>query len=789
LNVHAQVQKLENMKNYYLLLFAFLFSFGSFGQYTDEELNKIIRESSTAKLVKMNSEMLLNGAYRQAAMVGEELVRKDPSNANFNYRLGYAYLYFHPDIEKPLEFLKKGTAKISLKYDASSEKETGAPIDVIYYYAKELHRVEQIDAAEKEYRLFLEKAGTKHALTPLAELGLQQCEVARKLISNPTQDGLANLGMGINTKGPEYAPAISLDGSALFFTSRRLWPDSSNYAMIDPSTNFYLEDIYVSTLGDDEKWSPSKILAFCKPDQNEASVSVSIDERRVYVYNDASGGGDIYYSNYARGEFDAIKSYGVAGVNTKAWEPHLYVTPDGSEIYFVSDRPGGYGGRDIYFMKKKPDGSWSEPKNCGPEINTPFDEDAPFISIDNYYLYFASNGPKSMGGFDIFVAERDADGNWKTPENMGYPINSTGDDAFYTTTTDGFKGYISSFRKGGLGDMDIYEILHNPPRSARLSVLKGQIFVIGDKPLPEDIAVTVTCKNCDKPTQLTVFPRLRDGVYFTGLDKCKEYEVSFTHGDYKQEFYKTTINSTCEQVYEEIYRPAYLRLDDMTIVPYYGLKINTVLANQSPVQSVLIEILDTKGNLLATVNSNEDGFAVSELLRERKQGETTGLQFRISKDGFLSKTVPFDVLLGDQNLVLAEIMMEPAKVGEDLGKILKLNPIYFDLNSSYIRADAKPELQKIIDAMNANPNMVIECGSHTDCRESYKYNEWLSERRAKRTIEYIQKRITNPSRISGKGYGEYQLVNDCECEGTKESTCSEDQHQLNRRTEFIIVKQ
>jgi outer membrane protein OmpA-like peptidoglycan-associated protein len=496
-----------------------------------------------------------------------------------------------------------------------------------------------------------------------------------------------------------------------------------------------------------------------------------------------------YYSQYARGEFDAIKSYLSNGVNTKSWEPHLYVTPDGSEVYFVSDRPGGYGGRDIYVMKKNVDNSWSEPKNLGPEINSPFDEDAPFVSIDNYFLYFASNGTKSIGGFDIFVAERDEQGNWKTPENMGYPINSTSDDAFYTTTTDGFKGYISSFRKGGLGDMDIYEILHNPPRSARLSVLKGQIFVIGDKPMPEDIAVTVKCTNCDKPTTITVFPRLRDGVYFSGLEKCKEYDVTFTYGDYKQEFYKTSIKTNCEPVYEEIYRPAYLRLDDMTIVPYYGLKINTLLADQTPVQSVQIEILDAQGNLLATVNSNEDGFAVSELLRERKQGETTGLQFRVSKEGFLSKTVPFDVTLGEENLILAEITMEPAKVGEDLGKILKLNPIYFDLNSSYIRADAKPELQKIIDAMNANPNMVIECGSHTDCRETYKYNEWLSDRRAKRTIEYIQKRITNPSRIAGKGYGEYQLVNDCDCEGEKVSSCSEEQHQLNRRTEFIIVKQ
>src|SRR5690606_13017422 len=123
-----------------------------------------------------------------------------------------------------------------------------------------------------------------------------------------------------------------------------------------------------------------------------------------------------------------------------------------------------------------------------------------------------------------------------------------------------------------------------------------------------------------------------------------------------------------------------------------------------------------------------------------------------------------------------------------LGQILKLDPIYFDLNSSFIRKDAKEKLQKIIDAMNNNPNMVIECGSHTDCRESYEYNEWLSDRRAKRTVNYISKRISNPGRISGKGYGETQLVNDCSCEGDVVSDCSEAEHQLNRRTEFRIIK-
>jgi outer membrane protein OmpA-like peptidoglycan-associated protein len=119
---------------------------------------------------------------------------------------------------------------------------------------------------------------------------------------------------------------------------------------------------------------------------------------------------------------------------------------------------------------------------------------------------------------------------------------------------------------------------------------------------------------------------------------------------------------------------------------------------------------------------------------------------------------------------------------------LDLNPIYYDLDKSNIRPDAKIELDKIVTIMNDNPTIEIELGSHTDCRSSYAYNIALSGRRAKSSAEYIKARITNPNRIYGKGYGESKLVNGCECEGTVKSNCSEDEHQANRRTEFRIVK-
>lgn len=785
-------RKLLLMKKFVLLTTWIVLQLAAFGQLSNADIEALVKDPNTSKLLKTNSELLLNGAFKQSAILAEELVRREPENANFQYRLGYAYLQYHHEIEKPINHLKIATQRTAKRYDSSSEKETNAPYDAIYYYGWALHRAEKVDEAVLEYRKFLELADKKNVLYPYAELKLQQCAVARELLVNTSNDKLRNLGSVINSEGPDYSAVVALDGSALYYTSRRMWPDSSNASYLDPQTNNYLEDIYVSFLDVDDEWSEPLMMDFCKPDQNEATVSVSIDERRIYLYNDITGNGDVYFTQFLRGKFNDISLVEKNGVNTKDWEPHLMVSPDGNTLFFVSDRDGGIGGRDIYRIVKLPDGRWSEPMNLGPKINTPFDEDAPFVAIDNKTLFFASNGPKSMGGFDLFISILDENGEWSDPINMGSPINSTGDDAFYTTTADGLTGYITSFRKGGMGHLDLYEVQHVDRMTDNIAVLKGQIFVKDDKPLPEDIAITLKCLNCDKAESRTVFPRLRDGVYFSKLEKCKEYEASYSYENGNNVFHTERFKTNCENEYEEIYRPVLLILDEMKIVPYYKYSFEGIVADDKTKERIAgatIEIVDEKGNVLEKLTTGMDGKFNSLLFKDVVFGDQINWTVRITSNGYLLNESPLAMTLGENQKISLTYDLLKATVGDDLGKLLKLNPIYFDLNSSYIRKDAKIELQKIIDAMNANPNMVIECGSHTDCRETYKYNEWLSERRAQRTMEYIKKRITDPSRITGKGYGETKLVNDCACEGEKTSDCSEEQHQLNRRTEFIIVKQ
>lgn len=779
------------MKKIISILSLLLFTVSlSFSQMTDEQLKTYLNSSSLSDMIQMNSKMLIEGNYHQSLIVADQLLAKDPENSNFNYRKGFALLQFKQDFEASKTLLKKAVKNVSKGYDMFSSKEARAPIDSYYYLAKCYHLGQEIDSAKEYFNIFLESASKKDALIPKVELALKQCDVAKVFLAIKKDYKVINLGEVVNTEDPEYAPAISLDGQALYYTSRRLRSDSSNSEIKEPLTNMYLEDIYVSYRNDQGEWGEAELLDFCLPERNDATVAVSSDERRIYVYRDDEGNGDIFYSDFQDGRFKEVKPVDVEGVNTDAWEPHISVSLDGNTKYFSSDRSGGYGGRDIYRIVKLPDGTWSIPQNLGPTINSEHDEDAPFIALDNKTLYFSSNGEKSMGGFDIFISVLDDEMQWSDPINLGYPLNSMSDDIYYTTTADGKLGYMSSYRPGGYGEKDIYEVQNDYMGEQNISLLKGEIVIAGDNSFPEDISVTIKCLDCDQLNVRTVYPRLRDGKFFSTLPKCHEYELIFKRGD-DEAFHRDVINTNCESNYEEINYRTLLDLDNMKMIPFMKYNLSGDIADftsKELLENAQVEIFDNNGELLETHQTDSKGMFNSGLLDNKFYGNQINYTIKVTKEDYITQKFEFNETLGDNPDISVHYFIDMPEVGKDITEVLALNPIFFDLDKSDIRPDAAIELDKIVDIMNDNPSIHIELGSHTDCRGSAKYNMALSDRRAKSSAEYIKKRIDDPSRISGQGYGESKLVNDCECEGDIVSDCSEEEHQENRRTEFRIVE-
>ena len=703
--------------------------FISFSQMTESDVRRMVKTATEPELIIESSSLMLEKKYFLAEIIVDRLLEIDPNSANYNYRKGLLLLNSNFDYVQAKTYFLKALPLADLEYDFFSITDTTCSNDVYFYLANCYHLDEQIDKAKEYYTIVINFNDKTSDIVKNANRNLMQCDVAKRLLENPKKTKIYNIGSEINSKYPDYSPVISLDGQALYFTSRRPWKYGATDKFKDPLLNNYPEDIYVSyrDIKNKESWTTPEKLSFCEKDRNEATIAISPDERIIYVYQDNTGGGDIFYSDFSSNSFQQVQPLELKNVNSKYWETHCTMTIDGLNMYFVSDRPGGFGGRDIYRIVKLPNGSWSEPKNLGPNINTAFDEDAPFIGADNKTLYFASNGPESMGGFDLFLSLRDEDNNWSLPVNMGYPINSAGDDIFFTTTIDGKRGYFTSFRNGGIGEKDIYEIQNDELGVKNISALKGSIRTAFGKPLPPNISITTKCIDCADKTEKITYVKQRDGSYFQTLETCKTYEASYRIDNETKSFFKETFSTSCESDYDEIYRESILDADNMRFVIEQD-----------------------------TIGVNYDEFK----LRESKKAHV-----RISDEEI--KEVNF---------------------GSDLSDIISIKPIYFDLDKSKIREDAALELDKIVKILNDNPSIYLELGSHTDCRGSIKYNMNLSSSRAKASSTYIKKRIVNPKRITSKGYGESKLKNDCKCEDEVESTCSEEEHQLNRRTEFIILK-
>ena len=781
------------MKKYFLAIFIACLGYVSTAQVTEHEIRQMTQDAPEQQLVVECSRMLQENYFYFAEIIVDRLLQINPNSANYHYRKGYIVLDSRRDFETAFPYLIFATSSINKNYDMYSAKEKSAPTDVYYHLARCYHLDEQLDKAKEFYQKFIDNTNPKSELVPKATLRLIQCDVAKELINNPKKATVKNIGEVINTQYPEYSPVISLDGSSLYFTSRRQWEDQSTDDYRDPQLNQYPEDIYVSYQDmETTKWTKPRRLEFCEGRLNEASVTVSSDERIIYTYEDRTGAGDLYFSDFERNEFQYLKRLGYKDVNTKFWETHCTVTPDGQQMYFTSDRPGGFGKRDIYRVVKLPNGEWSEPINLGPTINTEEDEDCPFIAVDNKTLYFSSNGKTSMGDFDIFVSVRDDKDVWSIPINLGYPINSTGDDVFYTTTADGLTGYLTSFRKKGFGEKDIYQIHNDYMGIKNAAVLKGRIYTSDGSPIPESVRMELKCKNCEDNTVLSMYPRIRDGKFINSLQPCREYSISFYVDSTSSSVYSESFSTKCNAGYEEILKEVMLDIDRNRIVPLLTYTLDGTVADAKTMEMLkdaTVEFIDNaSGITVERLTTDDNGFFLSELMEGKRYGDKMDYTVKVSKLNFLTQNFQWQTVLGEETNIHLAYVLEKPEVGIDLAKVLKLNPIYFDVDKSNIRPDAEIELNKIVQIMNDNPEIKIELGSHTDCRASKAYNMSLSDRRAKSSAEYIRKRISNPERIYGKGYGESKLVNECECEGKVVTPCSEEQHQENRRTEFRIVQ-
>lgn len=393
------------------------------------------------------------------------------------------------------------------------------------------------EEAKKHFETFLsmKRSATPPRLIDNAERGIESCDFAIKAMANPVAFKPVNMGTSTNSKDCEYFPNVTADDNMFLFTRNAQTTNPNGIGVRSQ------EDFYISYKGDDGAWSTAQPLSGINTTTNEGAPSLSADGRYLYFAAceemDGYGGGrmgfgscDIFFTQKVNGQWTRAVNVG-APVNSSAWETQPSFSSDGRTLYYISNRRDGLGNSDIWMCTLNDSGKWGKPMNLGNTINTTGKEEAVFIHPDNQTLYFASDGHIGMGGLDLYMCRRDSLGNWGPPVNLGYPINTFGDESGLIVNGAGNLAYFSSTREGTTGCDDIYYFeIPKPLQPVAVTYMKGKVYDIKTKaPLGASFDLI------DLATGKTIVSSMSDpvtGEFLVCIPQNKNYALNVNRAKY-----------------------------------------------------------------------------------------------------------------------------------------------------------------------------------------------------------------------------------------------------------------
>lgn len=456
---------------------------------------------------------------------------------------------------------------------------------------------------------------------------------------------------------------------------------------------------------------------------------------------------------------------------------HPALSPDEKTLYFASDMPGTLGSFDIF--KVSVDGTnYGTPINLGDKINTTKREQFPFVDNDNN-LYFASNGHAGYGGLDIFISNIQNE-TFTQANNVGLPVNSGYDDFAFYINTENKEGYFSSDRPGGKGKDDIYSL----KETQKLLIEDCKQYLAGvitdtDSHLPLENAVVILKDASDKIIEKV--NTAADGKFSFAIACETKYSLSATKDNY-------TENTRSFQISAERNKS---NDGSMDIRSKEIIQQEEQIALEKKKADDLLKAQQLKAAELVAFEQKKKDDAIA--LKLKKKEEAQALESKRLADIAAAEQLKKDKIIADKKnkeiaaakkkeRTAAIIAAEKDVVKDKDRLIIKTDPIYFDYNMWYIRKESKRILNRVVELMNKYPEMVVEIGSHTDNRGNAKFNADLSQKRADATRNYIIEQGIPKNRIQAKGYGESVPIVKC----IPEDSCDEEQHELNRRSEFVI---
>jgi hypothetical protein len=384
------------------------------------------------------------------------ILMENPQNLNLSYKIGTCYLNIPDEKEKAITYLETSVKNAVYDSKTGSFKEKRAPLDAYFYLAKAYMINNDLEKSLNTFKTFSNLARDVEAKGKIENLDFvdQQilaCNNAIEFEKNPVLLSKKNLGPGFSQGSVNENPAVSFDGNTIVYTESR-----------------GLVNVILFSKRIRGRWqNPIEITDQLNAGEDCSSCALNFDGTELYLYKNDMFDGNIYMSKFVNNAWTPIVRLN-RNINTKFYESHASVSADGKKLYFTSNREGGQGGLDIYMSEKDASGDWGVPVNLGTSVNTAYNEDNPFITANDSLLYFSSEGHNSMGGFDNFKSQKFGN-EWKKPENLGFPVNSTDDDkflqpanngknAFYSMKTDYKKRDIFYLGFGGIDVNQIYEI-------------------------------------------------------------------------------------------------------------------------------------------------------------------------------------------------------------------------------------------------------------------------------------------------------------------------------------------
>ncbi len=456
--------------------------------------------------------------YIMAMPIYKALIRKDPSNPEYNYRLGICYIETRINRLEAIPFLERVS------------KDPQCPPDTWFYLGKAYLISNQLDkaiAAYEKYKTLVTKDKSEMDIT---DHQIEMCENAKELRAKPVNVKFTNLGPEINTVYPDYFPWVTNDEQLLFFTSRR----KGGHTTQQEGDGYYSSDLYVSavnlTVG---KWEKAKNLGTTiNTNLDEEIVGISPDGKELVVYIDHIDQVEDLYTTTKKGNNYLKLEPMSENVNKeKEYSGSIANTENGQVLFFVRKDKTCIGLTDIFMSRRLPTGEWGPAFNLGPNINTKYKEDFPWLSKDGKTLYFSSEGHNSMGGFDIFKSVWDDDLQFFGPaQNLGYPVNTTDDEQQITILPDNRAGYLSAVRPEGLGDLDIYRIKFEDEEQP-FNLVLGKIIPADSAKVK--LVATIIAEDEKTHEQLVFKPTSSSGRFVMALHPGK-YKITIDCEGYKK---------------------------------------------------------------------------------------------------------------------------------------------------------------------------------------------------------------------------------------------------------------